>query len=105
LFKKLEAACMVFPIEGNLKPKGEIRVKNASKVTFLLLAALSILFTACNGSENGAKQPSDVGAPVIAAEAVSFNYGQVEEGTKVVHVFKIKNEGDGILVIQKATGS
>jgi hypothetical protein len=96
---------MVFPIEGNLTPKGEIRVKNTSIVAFLLLAAVSILSAACNGSENGAKQPSDVGTPVIAAEAVSFNYGQVEEGTKIEHVFKIQNKGDGILIIKKATGS
>ncbi|MCP4197801.1 MAG: DUF1573 domain-containing protein [Proteobacteria bacterium] len=96
---------MVFTIKVSPQPKGETPVKNTSKVAFVLLIAASILSGACNGSKNNAKQPSAVGTPVIASAAASFNYGQVEEGTKVEHVFIIQNTGDGLLIIKKATGS
>jgi hypothetical protein len=83
-------------------------VKNKVKGAFIFLATMTVVFFACNSSKNNENSPANVngsGTPVIAADAVSFNYGQVEEGTRLEHVFKIQNKGDGILVIKKATGS
>ncbi len=79
-------------------------MKKTIKGAVLLLAAMTFVFGACNAQKSAEKVPTN-GKPIIAAAATTFNYGQVEEGTKVEHVFKILNKGDGILEIKKATGS
>jgi hypothetical protein len=45
------------------------------------------------------------GKPVISTAEAMFNFGKVEQGTTVEHVFKITNTGKMDLVIKKATGS
>lgn len=44
-------------------------------------------------------------APGIAVEQPTFDFGQVRQGKKVVHVFTIKNKGDAPLAIKKITPS
>lgn len=41
----------------------------------------------------------------IAYPETEFNFGEIEEGEKVIHEFKFKNTGDEPLVISKAQGS
>ena len=44
-------------------------------------------------------------APGIAVEQPTFDFGQVRQGKKVVHVFSIKNKGNADLDIKKITSS
>ena len=65
---------------------------------------MTLVFGACSAQKSAEKAPVN-GTPVIAADTVEFNYGKVNEGKTVEHIFKILNKGDGILEIKKATGS
>ena len=50
--------------------------------------------------------PSPTAAsPSIKAVNPNHSFGKVKAGTKVTHTFKVRNEGQGDLVIQKAKGS
>ena len=88
---------------------------NTRSTSLLLGLCLSIalLAAACgqkageSKSEPVAKQPamqSAGPAKIVAAEPV-FNFGEVKEGQRVEHVFKISNQGDEQLDIKRAKGS
>jgi hypothetical protein len=50
-------------------------------------------------------QPSTEGKPKIVALETEHNFGKVKEGTTLEHVFRIRNQGDQELVIERASGS
>jgi hypothetical protein len=67
-----------------------------------------ILFGACGKKtkqEDPAKAAGNAAAPKIAAVDESFDFGKIKQGTDVEHVFKIKNNGNADLLIEKARGS
>lgn len=77
-------------------------------LTFAILAAC--LACACGKSAgekdaSAKKAPSVVGKPKIVAVERVFDFGKVKQGMSIEHVFKIRNEGDGELKIEKARGS
>ena len=76
---------------------------NLKAVRFFAIAAMLLLGACSNPRES--KAPTGSGTPVISADVINYEFGQVDEGTKVEHVFKIQNKGDGVLEIKKATGS
>ncbi|MBO0859677.1 MAG: DUF1573 domain-containing protein [Chloracidobacterium sp.] len=70
-----------------------------------LIIALPLAAFAQNGAQNAAQGVAQSGktkpgAPKIALEEREFNFGQVKEGERLSHMFKIKNEGSADLVIQ-----
>jgi hypothetical protein len=44
------------------------------------------------------------GKPRIACAQPKHDFGKVVEGAKVEHIFTLKNEGDGVLQIKRASG-
>ena len=61
-----------------------------------------------NGSTQGAADSQDVQAktpetekPKIVFDQKDFDFGEVEAGEKVEHVFDFRNEGEGTLKIHK----
>lgn len=54
-------------------------------------------------SKDGAQGRTDSAAPKIALEEREYNFGSVKQGEEVSHVFKIKNEGAGELVIHNVS--
>jgi len=78
------------------------------------LAALVSLGLGCDPlrpveGQRPAKRPAAVpakaeGQPRIACAQPKHDFGKVEEGAKVEHVFTLKNEGDGVLQIKRASG-
>jgi hypothetical protein len=83
-------------------------VKDVSRNTLLVLAAVALLIGACNNGQKSTESTSPEkteGVPVIAADNVYYNWGKVKEGKVVEHIFKFVNEGNSILEIKKATGS
>lgn len=87
-----------------------------TRSTSLLLGlclSMALLAAACgqrgaeSKSEPVAKEPamqSAGPAKIVAAEPV-FNFGEVEEGERVEHVFRIRNQGGEQLEIKRAKGS
>ncbi len=65
---------------------------------------LAVLLFALGVSFAHAADPSS-GAPVAKAPETSFQFGSVPQGTKVVHDFDIRNEGNAELLIQRVTAS
>ena len=47
-----------------------------------------------------AQEPARKGPTMELAEA-SYDFGKVKAGTKLQHVFEVKNIGDDVLMIQK----
>ena len=43
--------------------------------------------------------------PRIAFEKIEFDFGEVEAGEKVEHVFRFRNTGEGLLKIEKVRSS
>ena len=91
------------------------RTINLSGVAVLCLAA-ALCFCSCGGDvedaekkdASAAEQSASKGAvkaPKIASAQPAFNFGQVKQGKKVEHIFKIKNEGSADLIIERAKGS
>jgi hypothetical protein len=56
------------------------------------------------GPSTARAQAQAKGKPRIASAQPKYDFGKVEEGTKVEHVFTVKNEGDGVLQIKRASG-
>lgn len=71
-----------------------------------LVAGACASCSRCGGEKDGAAASAKAaGTPKIAAAESSFDYGKVKQGDVVEHVFRIRNEGDGELKIEKARGS
>ncbi len=47
----------------------------------------------------------DVEQPAISFESTEFDFGEVDQGEKVEHVFLFKNTGNGDLLIEKVRSS
>lgn len=78
----------------------------------LLIAACIACACACGGKgqegqDAGREQPAAKAdaKPKIAAAESAFDFGKVKQGVEVEHIFKIRNEGDAELKIEKARGS
>jgi hypothetical protein len=87
----------------------------------LLLVAAAITLNSCNSGEktNSTKDTAIVATPVTEAKPQaapmaltkleflesSFDFGKIDEGKKVEHVFKFKNTGENPLVLQDARAS
>jgi hypothetical protein len=91
------------------------RTRQLSGVAVLCLAA-ALCFCSCGGDKKDAEkkdastaEPSAsadaVKAPKIASAQPTFNFGQIKQGKKVEHIFKVKNEGKADLIIERAKGS
>ncbi len=50
-------------------------------------------------------QPRSEGKPKIVALEKEHDFGKVKQGTRLEHVFRVRNQGDQQLVIEKAFGS
>jgi len=71
-----------------------------------LLAAA--LLASCKCGDEGATaaaKPAETGSPKIVAAEATFDFGKVQQGDEVSHVFKIRNAGTAELKIEKAHGS
>ncbi len=79
-------------------------MKQSLRVARFCAIAAMLLVGACSSSKEN-KTSVGGGVPVIGADMINYEFGEVEEGTKVEHVFTIQNKGDGVLEIKKATGS
>ena len=66
-----------------------------------------------NAAADGAKAMKDAAAPVVPAgpttsikfEETEFDFGTVDQGEKVTHVYKFANTGNEPLIISNAKGS
>lgn len=87
------------------------------KKGLLLLAVIAAMaFTSCkdnaadkvkaeNVEEAAERDAQAVVYPVISFEETEFDFGEIEQGTNVEHVFKFTNTGNAPLVITDATSS
>ena len=101
------------PIFGVLKTKKLFTMKKS----ILIVAVLSVFaFSSCKDNaadkvneENvvaAADRDAESGKfPVITFEEEQFDFGTIDQGTNVEHVFKFKNTGDAPLMIVNATSS
>ena len=78
----------------------------------LVVAVVFALASACGSKDEGKTEKTEDepvakadGKPKIVAVNSKFEFGKVKQGVDVEHVFKIKNEGDADLKIDKARGS
>lgn len=87
------------------------------KKSFLIIAVLSVFaFSSCKDNaadkvnEDNVADAADRDAtsgklPVIVFEESEFDFGTIDQGTAVEHVFKFKNTGEAPLVIANAKSS
>lgn len=77
------------------------------RISVVLSAALLFTGAACSkkAEPDQKAQEKAGGKPKIVAVQAEFDFGRVKEGVDVEHVFKIKNEGNADLQIEKARGS
>lgn len=67
------------------------------KLKKLILIAILALATALTATAFGQDKTKD--GPKLAVDNASFEFGKVNEGEEITHVFKIKNEGTAELII------
>lgn len=85
--------------------------------SILLIAVLSV-FTVFSCKENAADKVKEENVasaadrdaaankvPVISFEEEEFDFGTIEKGTRVEHLFKFKNTGEGPLLVLDAKSS
>jgi hypothetical protein len=53
------------------------------------------------GTEDSEAGSQEAGAPRITFDQKDFDFGEVETGVKIEHVYKFRNTGDGTLEIHK----
>lgn len=58
-----------------------------------------------DGKTEAQTQTAKTGAPRIQFDAAAFDFGEVEAGEKVEHIFTFRNVGDAALHINKVRGS
>jgi hypothetical protein len=56
-------------------------------------------------SQNAEPAIQSEAAPKISSDEPLFDFGQVKQGEKVEHLFRVQNTGTADLVIDRATGS
>lgn len=86
------------------------------KLTILFLA-VSFLFVNCDANKKSASaetgeiiesdEPQEAPLPptTVSFSEEEFNFGDIKDGDKVSHIFKITNTGENPLVIKSAVGS
>ena len=68
--------------------------------------ALLVGVTSCSREKNqDSSAAAVIDLPTLVLPEPSFDFGQVAEGAKLTHVFKIKNAGAGTLIIDKVSTS
>jgi hypothetical protein len=85
---------------------------------YTLLIVFSVFLMACGSSKSDgfeAKIDTDLvnhdatnesaEKPEITFEETNFDFGTIEEGSKVIHAFKFKNTGEADLIIGDARGN
>jgi hypothetical protein len=97
-------------IEGIKKMDGVrkslIVVVGIPALLFVLGCANKKVGHADDGKGQAASKTSpNKGEPKITALEKEFKFGSVKEGTMLEHVFRIRNDGNAELVIEKASGS
>jgi hypothetical protein len=80
------------------------------KISIISLFLIVVLASGCgNGrarnDRNSVSQKTDTGTAIIAFREYEHNFGKVEEGEKVGHIFIFSNKGTGSLVMASATTS
>jgi hypothetical protein len=60
---------------------------------------------AADESTQTAAASEDGGQAAIAFESTEFDFGEVDQGEKVEHIFSFKNTGNGNLIIEKVRSS
>ena len=90
-------------------------MKLSGKCLLVLVVVATTVFTSGCSKERmksaqstqsaASSQPSTEGKPKIVALEKEHNFGKVKEGTTLEHVFRIRNQGDQQLVIERASGS
>jgi hypothetical protein len=72
-----------------------MRIQSVMKIT---LAALVVLMIAVGGA-----WADQVGQPMpkLVMEETAYSFDPVVDGTKITHDFKVRNEGDAVLNINK----
>jgi len=76
-------------------------VKRGMKKVILFV----ILITAVCGADGRSLPAQEPKGPRIEVKEERYNAGKVVQGEQVVHVFDIRNAGDGVLEIQKVQTS
>jgi len=54
-----------------------------------------------DGTQESKAGTGEAGRPRIAFEEKDFDFGKVETGEKIEHIYRFRNTGDGTLVIHK----
>jgi len=78
------------------------------KISAILISGLALCLTVGIRSSSSASPPGQAvegSAPQIQLDASTFDFGSVEEGTTVKHVFKITNAGGRLLHIDNVSAS
>lgn len=86
-----------------------MKMKRFILLTLLTLAAVTGMLhtlyaeeeTSPLATQPTAEEVSAVGTPKIAFEKTEHDFGEMEKQQSVKHIFKFKNEGDALLVIEK----
>ena len=99
-FKSLVLAFVVIALATSCKKDGSADAANQPIVPA----------TATPAAPGATTTPAEATIPVgpltsVEFEETEFNFGEIMEGEKIVHVFKFKNTGSEPLVISKAEGS
>jgi len=105
--KKIAVYTLAFAMVGALSSCGDAALERKMENLERRVAQLE------NNGSTPAPQPIANQAPAVPdgplptfnfAET-SFDFGNIQEGTKAVHVFKFTNEGEAPLIISEAQGS
>jgi hypothetical protein len=80
----------------------------------LVIVAITVFLSGClkmrskradPAKSSLSSQPLTKGKPKIVALEKEHDFGKVKEGTTLEYVFRVSNQGDRELVIEKASGS
>jgi hypothetical protein len=86
--------------------KGFVVVVGISALLFALGCADKKVGHADDGKGQAASKTSpSKGEPKITALEKEFKFGSVKEGAVLEHVFRVRNDGNGELIIERASGS
>ncbi len=72
---------------------------------FLLLLGMGALVSSSSFSSKDLEASYAPGGPQISCEETTASWGELIKGTPFEHTFKIHNNGDEVLIIQKVNGT
>lgn len=75
--------------------------------SFVFLLTVSVVFVSCSGSEKkGENKQVDSKLPVLTLlDSSSYDFGTIQEGAVVEHIFNFKNDGEYPLILNNITSS